>query len=73
MILGGQQDRPFRSSPTDNAPKIFNDIAFKIMILGRQQGGDRPFRSSPTDNAPKIFIMKAMVLKKEVDNEDEKS
>jgi hypothetical protein len=43
------------------------------MILGRQQGGDKPFLSSPTDNAPKIFILKAVVLKKEVDNEDEKS
>jgi len=37
-------------------------IAFKIMILGRQQGGDRPFRPSPTDNAPKIFILKAIIM-----------
>ena len=35
-------------------------IAFKMMILGRQQGGDRLFRSSPTDNTPKIFIWKAI-------------
>jgi len=43
---------------------FYCDIAFKIMILGRQQGGDRPFfsRPFPTDNAPKIFILKAILL-----------
>jgi len=34
------------------------DIGFKIMILGRIEGGRRTRRTSTTDNTPKIFILK---------------
>jgi hypothetical protein len=38
------------------------DIGFKIMILGRLEGGRRTRRTLTTDNASKIFILKSIVV-----------
>ncbi len=39
-------------------------IGFKIMILGRLEGGRRTRRTLTTDNAAKIFILKPIVRRR---------
>ena len=41
---------------------ILRGIGFKIMILGRLEGGRRTRRTLTTDNASKIFILKPIIM-----------